>query len=772
MAKSGRRRAPKGMGTTSDVQLAATSRRSPRSAPDLRERVRTQYPGLSTGPWNRWVEAKWLGAYTPSSVQHWVRKLMRRDPQIRLGLLALKAPFFGIDYRVEGGDPRARAFVKKTLLNDQPLWQKLIWSILNALDFGYQTHELLWDVASPEIHVESTPGASHTETFERAFVLRSLNDLDPERCFHFVDEFGDLEGCSVDSAQWIPAEKMLHAVHQFEHQNWHGTAIVDSSYIPWYHNNFFYLFLSRYLESKGNPPLKGRAPFETRFQSQLQVQGQPPMKATEFLAAEAMALQGGGICVVPSEYDEKGNNLWDLDVLADGGRTELFMPIIQHNESMKLRGVLVPERVATQDGSVGSYASSDVHLDVFFGIMEVIKNFLILGTINEHLVSKIVRYNFGKHCAAPTVQASELSRSNKALLGELLKSAMAIPRRLKNGQVYRIADTIDIIKSLEANNIPKLNPEDVAMSVGEFQALEAKPGAAPAGTPAPPNATSEDAERLAKALGMSSEQLFASIRLAHEAASSSGAPAAGKPARETLAAPLQSRRDMPQVKDLDALEDFLRGEGIPVKDDASRAGDLNGSQEEINQAKVDRLKEKGLKVLVGRRILVSRDGYVIDGHHWNEATRQLDPRAVVPVLRIDLPRDAAIDAVRRFPEAEFKGPRDGKVDRPAATDELVQRRDEAIALALETSRAVADRPIVVNVPQQAPPIVKVTVPRGPAPIVNVDATQAPPVVNVPAQAPPVVNVNVPPPAPPVRKKVTFETGSDGFPASATIRPAE
>jgi hypothetical protein len=144
-----------------------------------------------------------------------------------------------------------------------------------------------------------------------------------------------------------------------------------------------------------------------------------------------------------------------------------------------------------------------------------------------------------------------------------------------------------------------------------------------------------------------------------------------------FAAGLEARRDMPQVKDLDALENFLREQRVPVEDDVARSGDLKASQEEINQAKVERLKEKGLKILVGRRLLTSRDGYVIDGHHWNEATRSLDPRAVVPVLKIDLPRDAAIEAVRAFPGAEFKGPRDGKVER----DESREQRMEAAYVA-------------------------------------------------------------------------------------------
>ena len=478
------------------------------SMPDLSQYVKAPYMGLTTGPWARWVDAKWLGPYAPSNVAMWQRKLMRRDPQIKLGLMALKAPFFGIDYRVEGGDPRTRAFVREALV-ERPLFKRLVWSILNAIDFGFQCHELEWDLADVAINYAAEGGVKVHSTLERAYVLRALADIDPERVIPIVDEHGDLDGVRVDGVQYLPGEKILHAVHQFEWKNHWGTAVVDSSFNPWYWNNFFYLFVSRYLEAKGNPPLKGTAPWDSRFLDRLSPGGQVPVRATDWLAEQAIQLRGGGVCVMPWEVDEKGNQMWTLDVLEDGGRVDQFLPMIQHNESMKLRGVLVPERVATQDGSVGSYASSDVHLEVFFGIMEIFKNFLILGTINEGVVPRLVRYNFGKSAPVPQVSASELNRTSKQLLCDILKMTAGMPRKLKDGRVYSIAEVVDAVHALEALNVPHLEPEDVA----HFE--EPKPSA-----PAPrSDEKAEGANKaagLARALGLSIEHLTSCLELARE----------------------------------------------------------------------------------------------------------------------------------------------------------------------------------------------------------------------------------------------------------------
>jgi len=438
-------------------------RKAPPSQPELGQRVWSPFAGLQTGPWSRWVDAKWLGAYTPANVQNWVRKLMRRDPQIKLGLRTVKAPFFGIDYRLEGGNPRVRAFVNKVLLETH-LWNKLLWSLLNAIDFGYQCHELVWEVEDVEIEYQDQQGEQQKikTTLERAFALKIISDIDPERIYPLVDLHGDMEGTSVDGLRFVPWEKLLHVVNNLEWKNWWGTAEVDSAYIPWYHNNFYYLFLARYLESKGNPVLKGTAPWDSRFTAAQTLAGQVEVRPTDYLAQQAMALQGGSNVIFPWEPDDKGNNMWSLEELEVSNRTEAFLPIIQHNETMKLRGVLVPERIATQDSSVGSYASSDIHLDVFYGMLEVFKNRLILEPINEQLIPRLVRYNFGKSAPVPRVNASELNRDNKQLLGDLIKAAITAPRKTKDGRVYNIADMLDVSHALASINMPHFKPDEVA----------------------------------------------------------------------------------------------------------------------------------------------------------------------------------------------------------------------------------------------------------------------------------------------------------------------
>jgi hypothetical protein len=413
--------------------------------------------GLATGPWSRLADAQWLGPFTPTLISHSIRRLMRRDPQIGLGLAALKSPFFGIEYRAVGGNKTTQAFLKRVLL-ESPIFDHLKWSCLNSLDFGYQTHELVWDVANVTIDPDGDGGASPT-TYPSSYVLSRVRDLDPDRVEILVDAFDEIAAVKVGAAVGtvsLPAQKVLHAVHQQEFDNHLGESILDRVYNHWHWVNVLYLLLNRYLEQRGNPPLIGTAPNEVRVDEH----GLNPKHCLKVLAEQMAALRSGGACALPFEIDEKGNLKWKIDVLQDGGRTETFITAIHHYEGMKLRGLYIPERIATQDTQTGSFAMVKEHVDVFFSMLEVIKVRTLLDPINR-VATLLQKANFGESTPISRIEGSEISRLKHQLLGDIVTKIIALPHTLPNGKVVMGSAFIDVPKSLEAVNVPRKPIEEV-----------------------------------------------------------------------------------------------------------------------------------------------------------------------------------------------------------------------------------------------------------------------------------------------------------------------
>jgi len=443
-------------------------------APILRQVLRSNLAGIQAGPWHRMVHAEWLGPYTPTRVDNWVLKLMRDDPQIKLGRKALRAPFFGITYRLRGGTPETRGFVRRVLL-ETPLFDPLVRSILNALDFGYQSHEIVWDLDDVE-YDEDGPKGSDTHTLEGAYVIREFVDLDPERVQIQVDEFDRFAGILYLGNQILPAEKCLHAVHDLEWRNWHGTSTLKAAYNPWYWCSWLYCYLVRYQETKVNPPIVGTAPSDRRYEDDRARAAQEARDSRDILGAEVMSLRNGSTAVLPWEPDDKGNNKWSLKILEDSGRTELFLTAINHMQALKLRSLCIPERIATQDTETGSFALVREHVDMFLMVLEEIKQVTLIPALNQ-VSQALVRYNFGKKAQAPLFEASELARQKQELMFELVKEALQVPLTLEDGRTYSPSKLIDFKKALESLNVPVNDPEDVAEEPEDAPAPPEKPDA-------------------------------------------------------------------------------------------------------------------------------------------------------------------------------------------------------------------------------------------------------------------------------------------------------
>lgn len=459
------------------------SREAPaRSAgPPLGAVVRSQYGPGSLGYRSR-IDTRWMGERSPAFVQPWQRKLMRKDSQISLGLAALKSPFFGIDYFLKGGSKQARAFLQATLL-EAPWWHALLWSILNSMDFGFVSHEYVWSVDDVVLEDE-TGDEDATTILPRRYVIKALRDLDPDRCEVLIDEWDRLAGIRVQNV-FLPPARLLHVVHEGEFGNLRGASVLDRAFPHWYDNCVNALHLNRYLEQKGNPPLIGTAPNEVRYEDAKPRDQQLPKHCMEALNESLGALRGGGVCLLPDERDEKGNQRWSISALDVKERVEQFLPVLRYNDAKILRALWVPERIATQDSSVGSFAMSDVHFDVFLLALEVKKERTVLAPLNE-IAQALVRYNFGRSESCPRVMATGLSRSNN----DTLKQAFLKILEVKINEILRIL------------KIPQHRIDDVAADPvpAPGPAIDAtQPPPLPPAAPAPegkPEPTEDDQDEL------------------------------------------------------------------------------------------------------------------------------------------------------------------------------------------------------------------------------------------------------------------------------------
>lgn len=108
------------------------------------------------------------------------------------------------------------------------------------------------------------------------------------------------------------------------------------------------------------------------------------------------------------------------------------------------------------------------------------------------------------------------------------------------------------------------------------------------------------------------------------------------------------RKEMLQVegKYIPKFLDFLKSEGVKYEEKTVDSKALRPTQSQFNKTKIQSMIDS-IDTKKQHPIMVSKDGYVIDGHHRWLAHYNLGRK--MPVIQIDLKINDALDKMRDFP---------------------------------------------------------------------------------------------------------------------------
>jgi hypothetical protein len=121
-----------------------------------------------------------------------------------------------------------------------------------------------------------------------------------------------------------------------------------------------------------------------------------------------------------------------------------------------------------------------------------------------------------------------------------------------------------------------------------------------------------------------------------------------------------SRKDMPQIRGLwmHHYLNWLKNKGIGHSYETVQPQTLKPVQKTISRAIGEGLKQSGPN-LHGRPVVISKDSYILDGHHrWDEALQEGVPLRVV---RIGLGMGSLLKTTATYPHAETRSSSHGLI---------------------------------------------------------------------------------------------------------------
>ncbi len=353
-----------------------------------------------------------FGTVGPATYKMYRR--MRNNPNVALARAIFMGPIKSANwsYEVEdNGNDTMRQFIEAQL---DPLRYWILHNTMFGLDYGHADFEKVWEV------VEGKLG------------YRKLKPLRVENTDTLVDkDTGAFLGVKNNGTELMPAD-VFHWTYDMEAGNFNGRSWFDNIVNEWHAWNQTRERLGKYLfKVAGTIPIMRYAPGEAKDENGVQRDNsEHAQRVLQMLG------QGHGVAMqntlTPWAQDAMRQGIdvsklmaWSIEFLETKGRHGAeFVESMRHFERQIFRGLLVPERVATE-GEHGTKAESGVHADIALqNSQEVLDD--VIQHVNWYLVDPLLAVNWGAGAVGGVViKAEPVVDRKRALIEKLVTQVLA-----------------------------------------------------------------------------------------------------------------------------------------------------------------------------------------------------------------------------------------------------------------------------------------------------------------------------------------------------------
>ena len=366
---------------------------------------------------------------------------MRADPTVALARAVATAPIMSAKYSVEAvkGVPDDRIeFVREEI---DPIWPTLIKDMLLALDFGFQAFEKVWMVNEAG-----------------RLVYRKIKPLNPDDTeITVVENTGTFAGIKQKDVQLGVPESFVYT-HDMMWGNYYGRSrhenIREQAWHPWIQVN----------ERAGKYAAKVAGVIPMIEYPVGESQDAAGQTVSNFTVAQRILTELGNAngVAMPNTLSEYMGDLlragakaedlkaWRISFLeAKGQHGGDFTDMLRYYDSQKMRGWLVPERVALE-GQFGTKAEAGVQTGTALTVATLTLRDVIRH-INWYIVNPLLVYNYGREAENGVyLTHAGLDPAVAALFDKLVTNVLGNPANVDLWQAW-----LDVDALLDAVGLPK-----------------------------------------------------------------------------------------------------------------------------------------------------------------------------------------------------------------------------------------------------------------------------------------------------------------------------
>lgn len=323
-----------------------------------------------------------------------------------------------------------------------------------AFAYGSAFMEEVW-----EWRTKYELGISEEQDNAKFLVPELPNNVKPDTVDHIkrtesgrkFDGFVQKPNKYGDAEVTVSASQAL-VVPLFEHfRNLWGRSFLHVLYPIWLWYEIILRAMARYMERMAIPVTVAKAPSRGLVETEGST---TPVKAMDMALALAGSAAKSNAIAIPSDRDESGNPLWELDYLTAQERAQPFISVLEFLGQEMLRAGLSADRSLTQQsGGVGSQNIGEVHARASALTSEMILG-QIIHYLNLYFMPGFSLYNRGQNGPPIWLRTQAVDLTERDLIMKLLNIAGNSPAS------QEVLVAIDWKSIAETSNIPLLSDDE------------------------------------------------------------------------------------------------------------------------------------------------------------------------------------------------------------------------------------------------------------------------------------------------------------------------
>ena len=357
------------------------------------------YAGQVQSEWDRRLQR-------PKGMQVY-REMAEGDATIGALLFAIESMVRGAGHRIEPADESGNAqdeadFVESCFEDMEGAWGDTLSEILTLIPYGFSLFEIVYKPRRGETgDLRTESGYDDNRIGWARWSPRSQETIDR---WIFRDDWTTEAAIQIAPPKYreaiIPLDKCLHFRARSRRQNPEGLSLLRNVFDPWYYKKH----ITR-IEAIGIERDLAGLP-KVSIPDSVIAAGGTILASWQRVASDLRRDEQAGI-VIPSDVDENGNRLYDVELISTGGQRAIDTDaVIARYERWILRSMLA-DFMTLGDNAVGSYAQAVSRTGLFMAAVSSILDG-IADTINAQGIRPLMRLNGVRQELWPTFSFNEL----------------------------------------------------------------------------------------------------------------------------------------------------------------------------------------------------------------------------------------------------------------------------------------------------------------------------------------------------------------------------